>query len=91
VMEDAVDGVASSDEADDVHRGRAPGADERVDLVHPAEEVGPTLAQRGSGRPRKGLLFEIGVGASNATVPVAPPFAPGGTGVVAVVMVGMPT
>jgi hypothetical protein len=53
VVEDPLDDVRLCDEPDDPHGAGAPGADEGIDLVDAAQEIGPALARgRGGGSGR---------------------------------------
>src|SRR5450830_705408 len=47
VVEDAADDAALGDEGDHPHHASAAGTDERIDLVHPANELGPSAAKGG--------------------------------------------
>jgi DNA-binding response OmpR family regulator len=47
VLEDAADDATLGDEGDHPHHASAAGTDERIDLVHPANELGPSAAKGG--------------------------------------------
>jgi hypothetical protein len=47
VVEDAADDAALGDEGDHPHHASAAGTDERVDLVHPSDELRPAAAKGG--------------------------------------------
>ena len=47
MVEDAADDAALGDEGDHPHHASAAGTDERIDLVHPANELGPSAAKGG--------------------------------------------
>jgi len=61
VIEDALDGVGLSDEADHAHGAGASGADQRIDFVDTAEQICPSLA-RGRGVRRRCCLGISGLG-----------------------------
>src|ERR1035437_9477652 len=46
-VEDAADDAALGDEGDHPHHASAAGTDERVDLVHPSDELRPAAAKGG--------------------------------------------
>src|SRR5450830_370058 len=54
VLEDAADDAALGDEGDHPHHASAAGTDERIDLVHPANELGPSAAKGGQRGGRGG-------------------------------------
>ena len=54
MLEDAADDAALGDEGDHPHHASAAGTDERIDLVHPANELGPSAAKGGQ-RGRRGV------------------------------------
>lgn len=47
MVEDAADDAALGDEGEDPHDALAAGTDERIDFVHPANELGPSAAKGG--------------------------------------------
>jgi len=54
VVEDEADDAALGDEGDHAHVAAAAGTDERIDLVDPADEMGPPAAKGGEGGGRRG-------------------------------------
>jgi hypothetical protein len=52
VFQDAADQTRLGDEADHAHHASAAGTDERIDLVDPSDELGPSTAQGGQNRGR---------------------------------------
>jgi hypothetical protein len=54
VLEDAADDAALGDEGDHPRHASAAGTDERIDLVHPANELGPSAAKGGQRGGRGG-------------------------------------
>ena len=55
MVEDAADDSAFGYEGDDPHHAVAAGTDERIDLVHPANELGPSAAKGGGQRGGRGV------------------------------------
>jgi hypothetical protein len=55
VFQDAADQTRLGDEGDHAHNASAAGTDERIDLVDPSDELGPSTAQGGQswGRRRR--------------------------------------
>jgi hypothetical protein len=47
VFQDAADQTRLGDEGDHAHDASAAGTDERIDLVDPSDELGPSAAQGG--------------------------------------------
>jgi hypothetical protein len=47
VIQDAADQTRLGDEGDHAHEASAAGTDERIDLVDPSDELGPSAAQGG--------------------------------------------
>jgi hypothetical protein len=80
------------DEADDTHLAGASGADEWIDLVDAAQQVGPALSgSLDGGRRCLDLIPAFGFGGAGLAVDGPTSLAPGGIGVEAVMVVGLPT
>ena len=54
MVEDAADDAALGDEGDHPRHASAAGTDERIDLLHPANELGPSAAKGGQRGGRGG-------------------------------------
>jgi hypothetical protein len=57
VVEDAADDAALGNEGDHPHHTLAAGTEERIDLVHPSKELGPSAAKGGQRRGREGMRW----------------------------------
>jgi hypothetical protein len=92
MVEDAADDVWLCDEADDTHLAGASGADEWIDLVDAAQQVGPALTgSLDGGGGRLGLIRTFGLAGAGLASRGPTSLSPGSIGVEAVMVVGLPT